>query len=151
MLEDRQHVFSKVTEEDITRDLSPDPTRREQQLYDRILDASRRIKASREDPTAWEGKTYVRLMHLLKQGDERSSQAVWNAVLLVLALCAPEEQGVALPGEDFTRLAMPDQERALASLREIFPSGGEANPVNSHRVRQDPSGGGQFPPNGLTS
>ncbi len=106
--------------EDITNNLSSDPIEREQQLYNRILELFKNFKEKNRDTTIWEGKTYIKLMKLLKKGGEYNQQSIWNAILIILALFSAREEIIPPFGIDVKNLAPPEQKKIQMLLREVF-------------------------------
>ncbi len=106
--------------DDITSNLSSDPLECENQLYNRILSISQRIKEKHGDPTIWEGKTYIKLMNLLKQGQKLDDQSVWNAVILILALLQTRDEDIFPLGVDVKNLEPLELCNLRKRLGEVF-------------------------------
>ncbi len=106
--------------EDITNNLSANPIEREQQIYNRILDLFRQFNTLKKDSTIWEGRTYIKLMDLLKQGDKNFTKAIWNAILLILVLFSVREDSIDSCGTDLKKLAQTEQKQIQMLLRDLF-------------------------------
>ncbi len=78
--------------DDITRNLSSDPKECEKQLRYRIIDLYQRFQEIEEDTTTWECNTLFNLLNLLGKNEKTLDQAVWNALLLFLALFPAQEE-----------------------------------------------------------
>ncbi len=106
--------------DDITTNLSSDPIEREQQLYNRILEYFKSFKEEHTDSTVWEGKTYVKLMQLLKKNENYDKKVIWNSILLILALFSPWEEIIPSVGIDVKNLSHPEQKYVVKLLHEAL-------------------------------
>ncbi len=105
---------------DITLNLSSDPIESEQQLYNRILAFFKTFKEEQKDSTIWEGKTYVKLMQLLRKNGNYYKHAIWNAIVLILALFSAWEGIIPSIGIDVKNLSLPEQKTVQKILHEAF-------------------------------